>query len=80
MLGFMCAVSYIGQMLERIDRQVKTIETLFGQVHEAVVVVDEKEIDENVDNFGVNEKVDTSVLFYNNTASCLLKTKLRTAD
>jgi len=49
-------------------------------VHEAVVVIDEKEIDENVDNFSDNEKVDTSVLFYNNTASCLLKTKLRTAD
>ena len=40
MLGFMCTISYIGQILERIDGQMKTIQTLFGEMHEGVVVVD----------------------------------------
>ena len=78
LLGFMCTISYIGQMLERIDRQVKTIETLFGEMHEGVVVVNEPAINESENND--NDKTDTSVLFYNDTASQLLKTQPKTAD
>ena len=65
-------------MLERIDRQVKTIETLFGEMHEGVVVINEPAINESENND--NDKADTSVLFYNDTASQLLKTKPKAAD
>ena len=73
-------------MLERITRQVKTIETLFGEVHEGVVVVDEKVMNENGTNDNNNDSgkdkdmAETPVLFYNETASKLLKTRLRATD
>ena len=58
----------------------KTIETLFGEVHEGVVVVNESAINESADNVNDNDAADTSVLFYNDTASQLLKTQPKTAD
>ena len=55
----------------------KTIETLFGEVHEGIVVINEDAINESVNNDD-DKAEDTSVLFYNDTASQLLKTRPKT--